>query len=415
MSRLALTIGWRFYRARQSNSFISFISFASTAGIALGVAVLIILLSAMNGFERELENRLLSVIPQAEIGGVDQPLQHWQPILQQAKQLDGVVDAAPFVKIHGLVQKLDGFQGLEVVGIDTKQESKVSAIPKFMSAEAWSSLAKGRGNHIVVGENLLTKLNLKVGDIVSLYVLDKATDKKQLSAAKSLQFTISGSYKLGGDLEVMTAYAPMDYLQKAINYQQGVSGIRLKVEDVFRANRISRELGFMQEQPVYMTDWTRSQGHVYNDIQLVRMVMYLALTLVIAVACFNVVSTLVMSVRDKQSEIAILLTMGFKKYQMMQVFMIQGVLNGLLGCAFGVTVGVLVALNLTELALILEKLFSFKILAGDVYFINFLPSHLHLKDVYLSVFLALLLSLLSTIYPAWMASKVHPARALSMG
>ncbi|WP_133406575.1 lipoprotein-releasing ABC transporter permease subunit LolE [Parashewanella tropica] len=412
---LALKIGWRFYRARQSNRFISFISFASTAGIALGVAVLIILLSAMNGFERELENRLLSVIPQAEIGGINQPLHQWQPILEQAKQLNGVTAAAPFVKVHGLVQQKDGFQGLEVVGIDTLQEPKVSAIPKFMSAESWASLANNGTNNIVVGQSLLNKLNLKVGDTIALFVMDNTADKTQLSSAKSIRFTISGSYKLGGDIEEVTAYVQMGYLQQALNYHSDISGIRLKVADIFRANQISRELGFMQQQPVYMTDWTRTQGHVYNDIQLVRMVMYLALTLVIAVACFNVVSTLVMSVRDKQSEIAILLTMGLKKPQIMQVFMVQGILNGVIGCLIGVVIGVLVALNLSEIASGLEHLFGFKILANGVYFIDFLPSELNLHDVYLSVFLAILLSLVSTIYPAWMASKVHPARALSMG
>ena len=413
MSRLAFKLGWRFYRARQSNRFISFISFASTVGIALGVSVLIILLSAMNGFQYELENRLLGVIPHAEIIGAEQPLHNWKTVADSAHKINGIEAAAPYMKFEGLIQKGNGFQGLNVVGIDTQLEPSVSKLPEFASKHDWQTLAKGQGNHILVGQSLLKKLGLKIGDTISMYMLQNSRDSANLNKAKSHRFVISGTYKIGGDIELTTAYVPLDYAQQLLNTGTAVTGIRLKVDDVFAARYLVRELGYTLEQYVYMTDWTRTQGHIYQDIQLVRMVMYLALALVIAVACFNVVSTLVMSVRDKQSEIAILMTMGIRRSALMQSFIVQGMLNGIVGCSFGALIGIIVAKNLSDITKVIENLFHFKVISGDVYFVDFLPSQLNWSDVHFSLIIALFLSLISTIYPAWKASKIEPSRALS--
>lgn len=270
---LALSIGWRFYRARQSNSFISFISFASTAGIALGVAVLIIVLSAMNGFERELEQRLLGVVPQADIVGVDEPIVNWQSVAQGALQIEGIRGAAPFIRMQGLVQKPGGFQGLAVVGIDPKEETKVSTLSQFMSDASWQSLSQDE-NHIVLGESLLTKLGLEVGDTLALYVQDIDPDAAgSLRAAKSHRFVVSGTYHLGGELELTTAYIPLQYAAQILNMNNGVTGVRISVDKVFDAPVKVRELGYAQKQSVYISDWTRTQGHLYQDIQLVRTVM----------------------------------------------------------------------------------------------------------------------------------------------
>lgn len=191
------------------------------------------------------------------------------------------------------------------------------------------------------------------------------------------------------------------------------TGVRIKVDDVFDAPRIIRDLGYTQKQYLYMNDWTRTQGHLYQDIQLVRMVMYIVLALVIAVACFNIVSTLVMAVRDKVSEIAILMTMGLQRLAIMLIFIVQGALNGLLGCTIGGAVGVAVALNLTAIADGIERLFGVTLLSGDIYFIDFLPSQLHIEDVVIVVTMAFIMSLIATIYPAFKASKTLPARALA--
>ena len=329
-SLLPLTIGWRFYRARQSNGFIGFISFASTAGIALGVAVLILVLSAMNGFERELEQRLLGVVSHGELLSVNEPLHDWQSIAETAKNMPEIVATAPFIRMQGLVQKPGGFQGIELNGIEPEFERQVSTLAEFMPAKAWNALAEPV-NNIVLGRSLLDKLGVKEGDTLSMYTPDMSQSNK-LSAAKSHRFIVAGVYDLGGEIESTQAYVSMSYLADVLKIPQGsATGLRITVNNVFSAPRITRDLGYAQSQYLHLNNWTRSQGHLYQDIQLVRMVMYLVLALVIAVACFNIVSTLVMAVRDKSAEIAILMTMGLKRGAVMAIFIMQGGLNGLLG------------------------------------------------------------------------------------
>ncbi len=417
MSRLfSIWLGWRFYLVRQSNSFISFISFASTVGIALGVAVLIVVLSAMNGFERELENRLLGVVAHGELTGVSEPIHHWQKIAADAENIPGILGTAPFIRFQGLVQKPGGFEGLTLLGIDTEQEKKVSVISDFMSEEAWSKLSNGDDNYIVLGKGLADNLDLNVADSLSLYMPDVSyhiQHTQRIASAKSHRFVVAGVFELGGELDHTTAYIPMKYAASILGMGQGVSGIRIKVDQVFEAPRLIRELGYSQDQHLYLSDWTRTQGNLYKDIQLVRAVMYLVLALVIAVACFNIVSTLVMAVRDKQSEIAILLTMGMKRASIMMIFIVQGALNGVLGCVLGGVFGVIIANNLSQIAKGIENILGIKFLSADVYFIDFLPSQLNLSDVFTVLVIAFVMSLLATIYPAWKASNTQPAMALA--
>ncbi|AZQ10040.1 lipoprotein-releasing ABC transporter permease subunit LolE [Shewanella khirikhana] len=410
---LPLWLGFRFYRARQSNSFISFISFASTAGIALGVAVLIIVLSAMNGFERELRQRFLDVVPHAELVGVNNPVMDWQGMVADAHKIPGIHAAAPFIRLQGLVQRQGGFQGVSLVGIDPKLEDSVSGIRQYMPPSAWQQLG-GDENAIVLGQALLDKLGLKEGDALLLYVPDlsgRAAGK--LGATRSHRFVVRGAYRLGGELELSTAYASMSHLAQLLQMGDEVSGVRIAVDDVFAAPRLIRELGYTQTQYLYMSDWTRTQGHLYQDIQLVRTLMYLVLALVIAVACFNIVSTLVMAVRDKSSEIAILMTMGLKRSAIVQVFMVHGAISGFLGTLIGTLTGVLVALNLSAMASAIEQALGIRFLSADVYFIDFLPSELHLQDVVLVSIMAFVMSLIATLYPAYKASLTEPAPALA--
>ncbi|MCE9678392.1 lipoprotein-releasing ABC transporter permease subunit LolE [Shewanella sp. AS1] len=412
---LSFWVGWRFYRARQSNRFISFISFASTAGIALGVAVLITVLSAMNGFEKELEQRLLGVVPHGELTGVNEPIYNWQRIAADAQQISGIRATAPFVRLQGLIQKPGGFQGLTVVGVDPAIEPKVSNIARFMDKQSWQALDQ-QSNNIILGRGLAKSLGLKVGDSLSLYTPNltaKQGNGSRIGAAKSHRFVLAGIFELGGELDMTTAYISLSYGAKILGLGEGVSGVRISVDNVFDAPRLIRDLGYSQQQYMYLSDWTRTQGHLYQDIQLVRTIMYLVLALVIAVACFNIVSTLVMAVRDKQSEIAILLTMGMTKVTVMGIFIVQGALNGLLGCAIGGGLGVFIAANLSQTAKGIEKLFGVQLLSADVYFIDFLPSQLQWSDVSLVLGLAFIMSLFATLYPAWKASRTMPASALS--
>ncbi|WP_445773156.1 lipoprotein-releasing ABC transporter permease subunit LolE [Shewanella sp.] len=407
---LPLTIGWRFFRAKQSNSFIGFISFASTAGIALGVGVLIVLLSTMNGFERELQQRLLGIASHGELVGVNDPIADWHVIANSAQNLPQITGVAPFIRLQGLVQKPGGFQGIVVSGIDINYEADVSSIQQYMPPPAWQSL-QGNQNNIVLGRSLFNALQLKVGDTLAMFTPD--SNNSQLTSAKSHRFVVSGVYDVGGEIESTQAYVPIDYLADILGLGKGVSGVRIQVADVLNAAAVTRDLGFAQEQYLYINDWTRSQGHVYQDIQLVRLVMYLVLALVIAVACFNIVSTLVMAVRDKASEIAILMTMGLGRGAIMTIFILQGALNGVMGCTLGGILGVILAYNLSAIAQGLEQLFGFQLLASDIYFIDFLPSELHTQDVVVVLIMGLVMSLLATIYPAWKATKIAPATALA--
>ncbi|MFQ6371424.1 lipoprotein-releasing ABC transporter permease subunit LolE [Shewanella sp. YIC-542] len=411
---LPVLIGWRFYRARQHNGFVSFISFASTAGIALGVAVLILVLSAMNGFESELEKRLLGVVPQGELLSAGQPINNWQQMLTEAHAIAGITGAAPMVKLQGLVQKPGGFVGVQVTGVDPVLEQQVSTLGDYLSAEGWQSL-EGDSNHIVMGQGLLTKLGLAVGDSITLYLPPARArhSAADIGRARSHTLVISGSFSVGGELDYSQAYVPLAYAQQLLGLGDGVNAVRIKVARVFEAPSLIRQLGYQQQQMLYINDWTRSQGHLYQDIQMVRTIMYLVLALVIAVACFNIVSTLVMAVRDKAAEIAILMTMGLRRRAMMLVFIVQGGLNGVVGSVLGVAIGVFFAQNLSAIAASIEGLTGHKFLSADVYFIDFLPSRLEWQDVLWVLLMALLMSLLATLYPAYRASCIAPARALA--
>jgi lipoprotein-releasing system permease protein len=353
------------------------------------------------------------VISQADVVGVNEPIADWRAVEQTALQIEGVTAAAPFIRMQGLVQKPGGFQGLAVVGIDPEQEAKVSTLSQFMNPETWQSLSED-DNHIVLGESLLKKLGLEVGDTLALYVQDLDPEHAgSLRAAKSHRFVVSGVYRLGGELELTTAYIPMRYAANILNLHQGVTGVRISVAQVFDAPAKIRELGYALNQSVYISDWTRTQGHLYQDIQLVRTIMYLVLVLVIGVACFNIVSTLVMAVRDKASEIAILMTMGLSRLSVMGIFMVQGALNGLVGCALGGMIGIATAINLSAIARSIEQLFGIQLLSADVYFVDFLPSELHMSDACLVIATAFVMSLIATLYPAWKASQIGPAQALA--
>ncbi|GLS84166.1 lipoprotein-releasing ABC transporter permease subunit LolE [Paraferrimonas haliotis] len=410
LNPLAWRIGWRFFRARQQNRFIGFISMSSTIGIALGAMVLIVLLSAMNGFEKELKQRYMGVVPHAELRGAEEPLRDWRGIIETADGMDGIVAAAPVINLQGLTQHQQGFTSIQLHGITPSFEAKASNIKQYMASEAWNSLAE-RTDNIVLGAGLAEQLGVQVGQQLMVYVPNQQsnTGLKPISA----RFTISGVFKVGGEMDFQSAYINRRHAADLLGLGDQATSIKIRTDNLFEAPRLIRDLGYSLSQYLFISDWTRTQGHLYGDIQLVRLIMYLVLFLVIAVACFNIVSTLVMAVRDKQSEIAILATMGLNRSALIQVFMVQGAINGTIGTLIGVTAGCLLAHNLSQIVVAIEAAFGISIFSGSVYFIDFLPSELMLHDVILVTVVALVMSLLATLYPAWQASKVAPAQALS--
>lgn len=410
-SSLSLLLGLRFSRGRRRGGMVSLISIISTIGIALGVAVLIIGLSAMNGFERELNNRILAVVPHGEIEAVNQPFRNWQPMIAPIEQVPGIAAAAPYVNFTGLIESGAKLQALQVKGVDPQQETRLSALPRFVSGDAWSQFSAGR-QQIILGGGIAKSLNVKQGDWITIMIPNNDGENKLLQP-KRIRLQVSGILQLSGMLDHSLALVPLADAQKYLDLGDSVSGIALKMSDPFLAQKLVRDAGEATHSYVTIRSWIGTYGYMYRDIQMIRAIMYLAMVLVIGVACFNIVSTLVMAVKDKSSDIAVLRTLGAKDGLIRAIFIWYGLLAGLLGSVSGVVVGVLVALNLTPVMRVVEHLSGHQLLAGDIYFIDFLPSELHWLDVAIVLATAIGLSLIASWYPARRASRIDPARVLS--
>ncbi|MCG9783619.1 lipoprotein-releasing ABC transporter permease subunit LolE [Vibrio brasiliensis] len=410
-SSLSLFIGGRFSRAKQRNKMVSFISLSSTIGIAVGVAVIIIGLSAMNGFERELNNRVLSVISHGEFEGVRGPLGDWQEVVQQAEKHPKIVAAAPYVKLTALAEKGSQLKAIEVRGVDPQQEGKVSNLNAFIDSQVWQSFQPNQ-QQVILGQGVANLLKVKKGDYLTLMIpTSGATTKVQ--APKRVRVQVAGLLTLNGQIDHNLALIPLEDAQAYARLGDGVSGVSVRVTDVLQATQIVREAGNTLDVYVYLRSWQQKYGFLYRDIQLVRTIMYLVMVLVIGVASFNIVSTLMMAVKDRAAEIAILRTMGASDGLVKRIFVWQGVFSGVLGSLAGSLIGVLVALNLTPMITALEDLIGHQFLSGDIYFVDFLPSQVNLSDVLLVSLTAVVLSLLATWYPASRASKLNPAAVLS--
>lgn len=405
---LSYHISQRYRKAKLKNRFISFIALSSTMGITLGVAILIIALSVMNGFERELVNRLLSIVPHIEYIAVDKPIYNYQQKLDKIEQHPRVKATAPFIPLKGMVQKGEELHGIEVRGVDVKAEHRVSNIKSYITHGQWDSIAT-TPNGLVLGAGIAEKLNLTLGDTVQV-MLPQIDSGFGLKPPKYANLTLSGIFKMGGQLDYSLGYIELNNAQSLIGLDKGaIQGYRLNVVDVFEARSLAREVGMTLTDTVYMISWFRSQGHLYQDIQLVRFIMYLVLFIVISVASFNIVSTLVMAVKEKQSDIAILKTMGASDSTIIMTFMLQGLGNGIKGILYGVIIGVTLALYLPDIFLWLQGLLGTQFLQDDVYFINFIPSELMWQDVTAAVLIALVTSTLATLYPSRQAVKIKPA------
>ena len=415
---LSIFLGWRYVRSRHGNGFSAFISASSTIGIALGVTVLIVVLSAMNGFERELSEKLLSIVPHVELVSVNEPITEWQKSINKVQTESSVIAAAPVIKLTGMLQRGLKLKAVEVRGVDAALERQVSSIDDYIIAGKWQSLMATEltKNTIIIGSGVAKKLSVELGDKIQLLLPppEGGNDvKKVFSAPITRQVEVVGIFKFGGTIDETLAYIPLSLASNVMGYKANeTQSIRLKVTDVFSAPKIARQIAYNFDHYVYINNWTRTQGHLFNDIQLVRMVMFIVLVLVIAVASFNIVSTLIMAVNEKQGDIAILKTMGASSKTIMLAFIAQGLVNGVVGSLLGATCGVYLALNLTDIISVLEQLMGITFLSGDVYFINYLPSVLHASDVYVTVITALIMSFLATLYPAWRATKIEPAQVL---
>ncbi|TXT24113.1 MAG: lipoprotein-releasing system permease protein [Gallionellaceae bacterium] len=407
-----LFIGLRYTRAKRRNHFISFISLISMLGMALGVAALIVVLSVMNGFQKEIRARILGVAPHLKISsaGSDR-LDGWQLVLQAAARHPHVAAAAPFVAGQGMVSFEQSVQGVMVRGILPQDEGKVVDMSGKIKAGSLQALQEG-GFGIVLGSDLAHALNAQLGDKVLVI-----TPQGQITPAGMMprlkQFRVVGIFEIGmAPYDNALALIHLGDAQKLYQMGEAASGISARLHDLDLAPRVAIELERDLPRDTYIKDWTREHANYFRAVQIEKRMMFIILSLIVAVAAFNIVSTLVMAVTDKRADIAILRTLGASPASIMKIFIVQGAMIGVIGSLLGVGGGILLALNIDTVVPFIERMLGTHFLAKDVYYISELPSDLHRDDVLVVGGFSFLISLLATLYPSWRASRTQPAEAL---
>jgi len=408
---LEIYIGLRYTRAKRRNHFISFISLTSMLGIALGVTALITVLSVMNGFEKEIRQRILGFASHATISGPQGRLSDWRSVAEAALEHPRVMGVAPYVEGQAMLTLGQAVKGVLVRGVLPDAEPQVSDIGQHMTLGRLDDL-ESRGYGIVLGTELARSLGVFLGDKVTMVV-----PQAQVTPAGILprlrRFTVVGIFEVGmNEYDHGLALIHIEDAARLRRLEENVTGVRLKLDDMFLAPTVAREVALSLDGLHFVNDWTRRHANFFRALQLEKRMMFIILFLIVAVAAFNIVSTLVMVVTDKQSDIAILRTIGLAPGSVMMIFIVQGMVIGVIGTVFGVVGGIALALNLERIVPAIEDLFGAKLFPQDVYYINQLPSDMHWNDVSVISVLAFVLTLFSTLYPAWRASRTQPAEAL---
>jgi len=407
---LSFAIGLRYLRAKRRNGFISFISMASILGILIGVMALITTISVMNGFQEELRNRILGMVSHATIDGLDGPLENWPHAVAVAKSDPRVVGAAPYVQAEALLQA-QRRQGALIRGVLPEREVSVSDLGSKMKEGKLSALVPG-GWNIVLGSELATQLGARVGDDVNVFV-SEATVTPIGPVPRARRFHVVGIFEVGAqEYDFGLAVVHMRDAQKLLRMDDGVTGVRLKLTDIWQAWNVARSLADRMEGFYRVHDWTSDHANFFRSLKMEKTVMFVLLSLVIAIAAFNLVSSLVMLVQDKQSDIAILRTLGLSPGAVMRVFMVQGTVIGIVGVGLGTLAGVLLSQHLSVIVHFIEGLTGSELMPADVYYISGVPTAVEPSDVALVAVVAFIMCLLATIYPALRASRTDPASAL---
>lgn len=409
---LSVFVALRYTRAKRKNHFISFISLSSLLGIALGVMVLITVLSVMNGFDYEIKNRVFSLASQLTVTQQNGKVSDWQRLAARVKPFTHVQAIAPYVSGQGMLVNEGVVQGAMVFGILPSQQKTISALTSHMIAGNLS-LLKPHKFGIVIGSQLAENLNLNLGDKVTL-VIPEASVTPAGILPRFKRFTVVGIFSVGKGFgyDSSYAYVAMQDAQALFQLGESVSGIQLKLDDLYLAPKVGEAVNKALGYDYLVTDWTEEFGSFFHAIALEKNMMFIILILIIAVAAFNLVSSLVMTVTDKQSDIAILRTLGASSGLILRIFMLQGLLVGIFGIVLGLLSGILLATHVTALASGLQHLLHVQLLSSDVYYVDYLPSRLDWYDVLKIAIVALGLCLLATLYPAWRAARVEPAEAL---
>jgi len=408
---LSVFVGLRYTRAKRRNHFISFISLTSMLGVALGVAALIVVLSVMNGFEKELRERILGMTSHAFITGVNGTLKDWQSLQEMIEGAEHLVDSAPFVEGQAMLSQGSRVRGSLIRGVNPKLEGRVSTIGDKVIQGKFEALQPGSFG-VILGKDLAMTMGVSTGDKVTL-ITPHVTPTPAGIMPRLKRLNVVGIFEIGMyEYDSALAIMNIEDAAKLFRIPNKVTGLRLKLDDVYQAPRITNNLLATLPASYRAADWTYQHANFFRALKTEKTVMFVILLLIVAVAAFNIVSTLIMMVTDKQADIAILRTLGMTPKNIMTIFMVQGTLIGIFGTLIGVGGGVALALNVETIIANLEQILGYQFLPADVYYISSLPSDLQWSDVTVIGVTAFILSLLSTIYPSWRASKIRPAEAL---
>jgi lipoprotein-releasing system permease protein len=406
----AAFIGLRYTRSRQRNRLVSFISLVSITGLALGVGLLITVLSVMNGFDREMQQRILGLVSHLNLVSYE-PNDNWQALAEQAESHPGVIAAAPYVALQGMWVGKGRTAPTRVQAVNPEAERRVSIIDEHMVEGSLDALA-GEASGVVISRLLAQKLGVSTGQKLTL-VIPQLSDRGQRVLPRMNRFTVVGVYETGTELDNSLALTGLEAGSALAGHAGKVRGLRLKLDDLFLAPEIGRQLSAtIAPGRLYSRHWGQTHGNLYHAIQLSRRLVGVLLFMIIAVAAFNVISTLIMVVRDKRGDIAILRAMGSSPRQIMTVFMVQGSLIGVIGTLTGVLIGIAFSLSITDLVAAVERMMGIQFLKADVYPVNYLPADLRGSDILLVSLVAMGMSFLATLYPSWRAARTEPAEVL---
>ncbi|HLD17366.1 MAG TPA: lipoprotein-releasing ABC transporter permease subunit [Coxiellaceae bacterium] len=409
---LALYIGLKYTRAKRRNHFISFISLASMMGIALGVAVLITVLSVMNGFDQQIRLKFFAMAPHVTIMTDQSLTESWRALGESAKRVPGVMDYSPYIQGKGMLTHEGQVAGVSVTGIIPSQETRVSELGEKMTAGSLGTLQPGQFN-MLIGQDMANGMDLRVGDKITLLTPQMSSTPLGIMP-RYKRFTVTGIFHVGNgfgydDSVVFINFQDADRLFQGAN---PISGLHLKIANLYQARPITLSLQRMLSEHYVVTNWALQYGAFFKALSMEKTMMFVILLLIIAVAAFNLVSSLVMVVNDKQRDIAILRTLGVTRGFIVWVFIIQGAVVGVIGTLLGIGGGIILALNATAWVNAIQRFFHVQLISSSVYFLDYLPSHLEVSDVIQISLIALGLSLLATLYPAWQASRTQPAEVL---
>jgi len=408
---LELFVGLRYTHSKRRTHFISFISMTSMLGIALGVTALITVLSVMNGFEKELRDRILGMASHATVTTYAGRMADWQGLSQTLEEQSSIIAMAPYVQGESMLSQGKRVSGAIIRGVMPGMEGGVSDVVSHINGGDLTLLKAGEYN-IILGSELAIVLGVGVGDSVTV-VSPQVTIGPTGILPRLRRFTVAGVFEVGMfEYDRGVALVHIEDAARLFSLDDNVTGLRLKLEDIYDAPRLARKLSAQLPGGYRVEDWTRQHANFFRAVKTEKRVMFIILTLIVAVAAFNIVSTLIMVVTDKRSDIAILRTLGASPGSIMKIFIIQGVVIGVLGTALGVAGGLGLALNVETIVPAIESFFNVEFLAADVYYISEVPSELHWKDVWVMASVSMGLSLLATLYPAWRAARTHPAEAL---